>query len=190
MAIPATNIIVYDILNEMSILGTYGAATGPYPITYLSTYLAWDGWADVNSYSQLDVDINLGGVAGLCGKKSYSIDLTGALNVDYTNWTISITFSQNTPYPATSGPNYAASNLNSAPLSPGDFWIEDYYDGNIDSVQVNWGYTGRPPGPNTFFNDNNGAWPGSPFVGSASSASVGGGVIIDNCINYQLTVQN
>lgn len=189
MAIPGTDVGVSDIISEMQIGTSYGPGVGIYPISYLSTYLARDGWADVNQYAQVDVDISLGSVAGFCGRKSYTFDLTGSNDADFQDWVMDITFNQSTTYPATAGPNFDASNLNSGNQSNGSAWNEVYYDGVIETVQVNWAYFGRPPGANANFNDNNGTWAGSPFPGSATSASSGGQASnVDNCVDYTLYV--
>jgi hypothetical protein len=190
MALPGTDISVSDFISEMQIGTSYGSGVGSWPISYLSTYLARDGWADVNGYTQVDVDITFGSpIANLCGRKTYTFDLTGSNDADFSNWTMDISFNQSTTYPATAGPNFDASNLNSGNQSNGSAWNETYYDGIIETVQVNWTYAGRPPGANANFNDNNGTWVGSPFPGSATSASSGGQASnVDNCVNYTLYV--
>lgn len=188
MAMPSTDISVSALISEMQIGTTYGSGVGEYPLSYIDTYMARDGWADVNQFTQTNSNYSLGQISGLCGRKNYSLDCSGCSNVDTDNWQMTVNFNQFTTYPATNGPNYDANQLTSSVVSNGGTWNENYYDGNIDMVQLNWSFTGRPPGNNVTISDNLGGWPGSPYVGSASSASSGGGLAIDNCVNYAVVV--
>lgn len=189
MAMPSTDISVSALISEMQIGTTYGSGVGEYPLSYIDTYMARDGWADVNQFTQTSSNYSLGQISGLCGRKQYSLDCSGCSNPDTDNWTITINFDQATPYGTTQGPNYDNNQLNNGSALPnGGSWNEYWYDGNIESVVINWVFTGRPPGNNVTISDNNGGWPGSPWVGSASSASVGGGIVIDNCVNYAVVI--
>lgn len=189
MAMPAVDISVSALITEMQIGASYGSGVGEYPLSYIDTYLARDGWADVNSFTQTNSNYSLGQISGLCGRKQYELNCAGCTNTDMDQWLITINFNQTTPYPANQGPNWDNQQLsNGGPTSNGSTWTEYWYDGNIDMVQLNWTFTGRPPGGNVNISDNNGVWPGSPFPGSATSASVGGGIVIDNCIDYIVAI--